>query len=146
MRRALAKVLWRDEPRAAISPVNVQPFLDKGFLYGFDQGGEMLGVELKTGRRVWESNEPLSSERPLRSGTAFIIKQEERFWMFNELGELIIAKLSPQGFEEIDRAKVIEPTNVAFGRKVVWSAPAWANRKVFLRNDNECICIDLAAK
>ena len=106
----------------------------------------MLGVELKTGRRVWQTNEPLSSKRPLRSGTAFIIKQDDRYWMFNELGELIIAKLSPRGFEEIDRAKVIEPTNVAFGRKVVWSAPAWSNRKVFLRNDNECVCIDLAAK
>lgn len=144
--RPAAKVLWRDEPRTAISPVNVQPFLDKDFLYGFDQSGKLLGVELQTGRRIWESTEPLSSKRPLSSGTAFIVKQEDRFWMFNELGELIIAKLTPQGFDEIDRAKVIEPTNNAFGRKVVWSAPAWANRKVFLRNDNECICIDLSAK
>ena len=62
------------------------------------------------------------------------------------MGELIIAKLSPQGYEELDRAKVIEPTNVAFGREVVWSAPAWANKRVFLRNDTECICVDLAAK
>ena len=36
-------------------------------------------------------------------------------------------------YEEIDRAKVIEPTNVAFGRDVVWSAPAFANRRVYLR-------------
>ncbi len=141
-----AKVLWRDEPRAAISPVNVQPFLDNGFLYGFDQSGTLLGVELRTGRRVWESNAPLSSKRPLRTGTAFIVKQDKRFWLFNELGELIIAKLTPEGYNEIDRAKVIEPTSVAFGRKVVWSAPAWANKKVFLRNDNECICVDLAAE
>lgn len=141
-----ASVLWRDEPKTAISPVNVQPFLENDFLYGFDQSGKFLGVELETGRRVWETNEPLSSKRPLRSGTAFIVKQGERFWLFNELGELIIAKLTPKGYEEIDRAKVIEPTNVASGRKVVWSAPAWANKKVFLRNDNECVCVDLAAE
>jgi outer membrane protein assembly factor BamB len=144
--RPSASVLWRDEPKAAISPVNVQPFLDNDFLYGFDQSGKLLGVELRTGRRVWESTEPLSSKRPLSSGTAFCVKQSERFWMFNELGELIIVKLSPEGYEEIDRAKVIEPSNVAFGRKVVWSAPAWANQKVFLRNDNECVCVDLAAE
>jgi outer membrane protein assembly factor BamB len=63
--------------------------------------------------------------------------------MFNELGELIIAKLTPEGYSEIDRAKVIQPSNVAMGRRVVWAAPAWANQKVFLRNDNECVCVDL---
>jgi outer membrane protein assembly factor BamB len=140
-----AEVLWRDEAKTAISPVNVQPIAEHGFLYGFDQNGMLYGVELKTGRRVWESTQPLSSKRPLGSGTAFIVKQGERFWMFNELGELVIAKLTPEGYSELDRAKVIEPTNVAFGRKVVWSAPAWANKKVFLRNDQECICVDVAA-
>ena len=66
--------------------------------------------------------------------------------MFNEHGELLIAKLSPAGYEEIDRVKVIEPSNVAFGRDVVWSPPAWANRHVYIRNDKECICVDLAAE
>jgi outer membrane protein assembly factor BamB len=141
-----ATVLWRDEPKTAISAVNVQPFLEHGLMYGFDQNGMLYGVELKTGERIWESTRPLSSKRPLRSGTAFIIKQGDRFWMFNELGELIITKLTPKGYEEIDRAKVIEPSNVASGRDIVWSAPAWANKKVFVRNDNECICVDLAAK
>ena len=140
-----ASALWRDEVKTAISPVNVQPFLQGETLYGFDQSGTLYAVELKTGKRLWGSNEPLSSKRPVGSGTAFIVKNGDRFWMFNELGELIIAKLSPQGYEEIDRAKVIEPSNVAFGRKVVWSAPAWANKRVYLRNDNECICVDLAA-
>jgi outer membrane protein assembly factor BamB len=140
-----ASVLWRDEQKTAISPVNVQPFLENDLLYGLDQDGSLYGVELKTGTRVWKSTEPLSSKRPPRSGTAFIIKQGDRFWMFNELGELIIAKMSPEGYTEIDRTKVIEPSNVAQGRNVVWSAPAWANKKVFIRNDNECICVDLAA-
>ena len=138
-----ATVLWRDEVKTAISPVNVQPFLEQDFLYGFDQNGKLYGVELKTGRRVWESTAPLDGKRPVNSGTAFIVKQGKRFWMFNELGELIIAKLTPEGYSEIDRAKVIQPSNVAMGRRVVWAAPAWANQKVFLRNDNECVCVDL---
>ncbi len=140
-----AKTLWRDKPKAAISPVNVQPFLENGTLYGLDQNGLLYGVEFATGKRLWQSWEPLKSERPLGSGTAFLVKNGERFWMFNELGELLITKLTPKGYEEIDRAKIIEPTNVAFGRDVVWSPPAWANRRVYLRNDKECLCIDLAA-
>jgi hypothetical protein len=46
----------------------------------------------------------------------------------------------------LDRAKVIEPTNTAFGRDVVWSMPAFANRHAYIRNDEECICVDLEAK
>ena len=65
---------------------------------------------------------------------------------FYEKGELIIAKLTAEGYEEIDRTKVIKPTNTAFGRDVVWSMPAFANKKVFIRNDDEIICLDLEKK
>ncbi|MCA9070841.1 MAG: pyrrolo-quinoline quinone, partial [Planctomycetaceae bacterium] len=143
--RPAAKTLWQDRPKTAISPVNVQPFLEEGTMYGFDQNGFLYGVELKTGKRLWQSGEPVKAERPLNSATAFLTKNGERFWMFNERGELLITKLSPQGYEEIDRVKVIEPTNVAFGRDVVWCPPAWANRRVYIRNDKECVCLDLAA-
>jgi hypothetical protein len=39
---------------------------------------------------------------------------------------------------------VIEPTGTAFGRKVVWCMPAFADKKLFVRNDKELICVDLA--
>ena len=139
-----AKTVWRDLPRAGIAAINVQPFVVGKTLYGFDQTGYLMAMEMATGKRIWQSTLPLSSERPKGSGTAFIIKNGEYFWMFNELGELMITKLSTKGYEEIDRVKVIKPTSIAFGRDVVWSPPAWANRKVYLRNDEECICIDLA--
>ena len=60
-------------------------------------------------------------------------------------GELILADLSPQGLTELDRAKVIAPTNVAMGRDEVWSMPAFANRHAYIRNDQQIICVDLAA-
>ena len=34
------------------------------------------------------------------------------------------AKISPSGFEEVSRARILEPTSVARGRDVVWSHPA----------------------
>jgi hypothetical protein len=74
-----------------------------------------------------------------------IVRQGKRCWLFTEAGELVIATLTPEGYHEIDRAKVIEPTNVASGRDIVWTMPAFANRKAFIRNDQECICVDLAA-
>jgi hypothetical protein len=29
---------------------------------------------------------------------------------------------------------------------VVWSHPAFANRRIYLRNDREMVCLDLSAK
>ena len=39
---------------------------------------------------------------------------------------------------------VIDATNNAFGREVAWCAPAYANKRMYVRNDKELICVDLA--
>ena len=143
-----AEVVWRNLTKKALSAVNVQPFLEGNVLYGFDQGGAMYAVELPSGERLWQSTGPLDGGRPKQVGTAFIVKEKtkkrNRFWFFNEQGELVIGNLSREGYQEYDRAKVIEPTHVASGRDVVWSMPAFANRHVYVRNDKECVCVDLS--
>ena len=55
-----------------------------------------------------------------------------------------MAKLSSAGYEELSRFHVLEPTQECFGRAVIWSHPAFANRSVYARNDNEIVCISLA--
>ena len=142
--RPAAEVVWQDKQKHGISPVNVQPFVDQGTLYGFDQSGWLYAVALPSGERLWQTSAPIG-KRAVQTGTAFIVKQADRYWMFNENGELLIAKLTPAAFQEVDRCQVIEPTNVAFGRDVVWCAPAFANKRMYVRNDKECICIDLSA-
>lgn len=139
-----AQVLWEELPKSAISPVNVQPIRVDGMVFGFDQSGMLYGMDLKSGDRVWGTATPLGSERPQGSGTAFIVRNGDNFWMFNELGELLITRLTPTGYTEIDRVRVIDQTNNAFGREVVWSMPAFANRRIYVRNDREIICLDVA--
>ena len=56
-------------------------------------------------------------------GNAFLVANGERFVLFNEQGELIIAKLSPQGYEEIDRATILDATNKLAGRPGRLDAP-----------------------
>jgi outer membrane protein assembly factor BamB len=140
-----AEIVWANKGQQAISPINVQPYTENGVLYGFDQKGTLRAVELAEGKRLWETSEPVS-ERPANSGTAFIVRHGDVRWMFNDSGDLVIAKITPEGFEELDRAHVIEPTNDAFNRRVVWCAPAFANKRAYIRNDEECICVDLAAE
>jgi len=119
-------------------------------MYAVDQPGALLGVDLKTGERVWKSYRPVAGvdeSRPINSGTAFLVKNEERFFLASETGHLIIARLSPKGYEEISRWKMLEPMGVAIGRedRVLWSHPAFANKCVYARNDQEIICVSLAA-
>ncbi len=67
-----------------------------------------------------------------------MVENGENIWMFNERGELLITRLSPQGFQEISRTKLLEPTKDQLNQRggVCWSHPAFANRTVlFARND-----------
>jgi outer membrane protein assembly factor BamB len=138
------EVVFRDKKNHGLSPVNVQPFIEKDVMYGFDGDGLLYAVELPSGKRLWESDRPLKEDRKFGSGSAFIVKNGDRFVLFNELGEILFCKFTPKEYEEIDRAKVIEPTSAAFGRKVVWCQPAFAGKRMFVRNDKEIICVDLA--
>ncbi len=141
-----ATEVWRGKKTNALFPVNMTPFIEDGHIFGVNNTGQMMGVKLETAERVWETTEPVTGKdsKPLNSATAFIVKNGERFFIFNEKGELVIAKLNPKGYEEIDRAKVVDPTNLAFGRSVVWSHPAFANKCMFVRNDKEIACVSLA--
>jgi outer membrane protein assembly factor BamB len=120
------------------------PYLEDGYIYGVCSFGQLRCLQLATGERVWETLAPTTvGDKPARWTTAFLVKHEERFFIYNETGDLIIARLTPKGYEEISRAHLLDPTNRAGGRDVHWSHPAFANGCVFVRNDREILCADL---
>lgn len=116
------------------------PVIIGNYIYGIDSYGEMRCLELASGNRIWED---LSAVKKDRWANIHFIQNENKTWMFNEHGELIISELSPKGFKEISRTKIIEPTKEQLPRGVTWSHPAFANKHVFVRNDNEMVCINL---
>ncbi|MEI6505678.1 MAG: PQQ-binding-like beta-propeller repeat protein [Planctomycetota bacterium] len=141
-------VVWRNKPKQGISAVNVQPIAADGLVYGFHESGELRAMRIPEGDFAWKGGGPLG-ERPPGSGTAFITKQGDtekgdRYFLFTETGDLVIARFTPTGYEELARAHLLEPTNVAFGREVVWCAPAYANKSIVVRNDTEIIRVSLA--
>jgi outer membrane protein assembly factor BamB len=137
-----AKQVWRNVAKKGISPVNVQPMAIGDVIYGMDQSGELIAFKVDTGDRLWETSGPVG-KRKEGSGTAFIVRAGELFYLFNELGELVLAKMSPTGYQELAREKIIDQTNNAFGRKVVWSQPAFANGCIYVRNDEKLVCVPL---
>lgn len=121
------------------------PYLKGKYAYGIDSYGELRCLDLRNGDRVWEN---LDVVPRARWATAHLTPHEDEVWIFNERGELIISDLSPKGYREISRAKLIKPTKVQLRKRggVCWSHPAYANGHVFARNDEELVCASLKAK
>jgi outer membrane protein assembly factor BamB len=143
-----AEVKWRRQGTSerntdALHCCISTPVILDGYIYGIDSYGEMRCLELETGERVWENNSVVNINR---WANVHLIQQGELTWMFNEHGELIISRLSPEGFEELSRARLIEPTTGQLNRGgigVTWTHPAFAGRHVYVRNDRELVCADL---
>ena len=159
-----AEVVWRSQAKGEqagqttdLSSIMPTPAIDGDFVYGVCSYGQLRCLEARTGKRVWETMQATrgkltpakvaAEETPAQSerwSNAFLTPHEGRYFLFNEQGDLIIAKLSPKGYEELDRTHLIDPTNTMAGRKVVWVPPAFANKCAFIRNDAEVICVGLA--
>ena len=122
--------------------------IDNGYLYGIDNDGQLRCLEAATGKLVWKTAS-LLKERAIY-GTAFFVRHGDRYFINNDRGELVVAKLSPKGFEEISRTTLIEPTHPYPRRRqmpnVLWSHAAYANRHIVIRNDNEIVRFSLASQ
>jgi len=66
--------------------------------------------------------------------------------LYTDQGDLVRAQLTPDGYREISRTHLIEPTGILFSNKFAWAAPAFANRNIFIRNDRELRCYSLAER
>ena len=126
----------------AIQSIISTPIIQDDYIYGVDSYGELRCLELETGNRVWED---LSAVPRARWSTIHFTPQGERVWMFNERGELLITKLSPNGLDVISRVQLISPTTIQLKRRggVCWSHPAYAYKHIFVRNDEELLCANL---
>lgn len=138
--------IWKGKAKHAVYCSNATPLFVGDHLYGADCGkGSLICIQASDGTRLWETMEATSGgDRRQSHGTAFLTQVGDLAYLFSETGDFIIVKLSPEKYIEVGRFHLIEPTNECFGRKVVWSYPAYANRAVFVRNDEEIACFDLS--
>ncbi len=145
-----SSVLWRrhgqnERLTDALHCVISTPVIDNGHIYGVCSYGELRCLDLKNGDRKWETF-AATSGKSARWGSAFITKNGDRYILFNEQGDLILADLTPKGYHEISRAHLLDPTGPAQRRDVVWVHPAFAHKNVYVRNDKELTSVSLAAE
>ncbi len=142
-----ARVLWRRKGRSerntdALHCLISTPRFDPHYIYGVDSYGALRCLNAANGDRLWQTYQPTGRAR---WSNAHLIAYGRYTYLFNEHGELIVARLTPEGYEERGRVKLIEPTEgVPYLRPVSWAHPAFADGKLYVRNDRLIRCYELA--
>ena len=154
--RPAARVLWQGEARVewpdqtdTLHALMSTPIVSGDYLYGVGSYGELRGIDATSGERLWKSEQMTVQKR---FGTAYIVRNGDRWFVTNDEGFLIIARFTPEGYEEIDRTLLLRPTTRTRGgasgrwddRAVLWAHPAFANRHVVARNDAEVVRLSLS--
>ncbi|MFO1095620.1 MAG: PQQ-binding-like beta-propeller repeat protein [Planctomycetaceae bacterium] len=143
---AKPKELWRGTGSTSVSTSHTGILIVDNTIFGCDDKGWLRAVDLPTGDRLWETLAATKLERPANYGTVFEVKNGDRWFLFADNGDLAVAEIDRNGYHEHGRFHVLEPTADAFGRAVVWSHPAFAQRCLFARNDKEIVCVSLESK
>ncbi len=151
-KRPAARVAWKGNAKSEIDTDKLHatlttPIIDGDFVYGICSYGQMRALDARTGERIWES-QAATVERA-RWASAQIVRHGDRVVITNDRGEIILARLTPAGYQEISRTPLIKPTTDPRGRRklgaVNWMHPAYANKHIYARNDEELIAVTLAA-
>lgn len=142
-----AKLLWKGSVRKSVHVATNAVVFDGDWIYGADfSAGALMCVNAATGDRKWKSTVPTTGQDMQKApshASAFLMKIDHRYLIFSETGHVISAELTPDGYKETGRFKAIEPTEEIWRRPVVWTYPAVADKKLFLRNDQEVVCYSL---
>lgn len=147
--RPAVSVHWKGKIKMSLSPSTMTPLIHDGIIFGCDNVlGALLAVRASDGKRLWQSYLPIrpSNVRPLRSGNCFVTRHEPsgRYLLFGEMGSLMIATMNADELLPHGQMQVLEPTQTAMGRAVIWSHPAYANKTAYIRNDKELVAVDLS--
>ncbi len=141
--------LWRGEPKNSVYSANSTPIFKGDVIFGtYCNEGSLMAIDAASGERLWKTFAPTQpgEERRVNHGTAFLTRIDgtDRYLLMSETGDLIMAELTRDGYQDLGRFHVLEPTAEAFGRDVVWSHPAYANQTAYIRNDRELVAVSLA--
>jgi len=151
-KKPAATMLWQGKSENEIETdtlhsVTATPAVVGDHIYGICSYGQFRCLLAKTGERLWESQ--AVTQEHARWAAGQIVRHGDRLFINNDRGELLIVKPSPQGYQEISRTHLIKPTTDPTNRRALvnvnWSHPAYANRRIYARNDEEIIAASLAA-
>ena len=141
-----AKVIWTDAK--TLRGVMAQPLYRDKHVYTIDRGFGLTCFDLATGKKLWDDDNTLTPKARNPHASIVWLNDSDRVLALNANGELVLARLTPKGYDELSRTKALN------GR--VWGHPAFAGRFMFAKTDggeswqkagqNELVCVDLVEK
>lgn len=140
-----AKVLWpesRTVSHRVLSNTSTG-VIHAGCVYSAKSRGELVCLDGSNGSLLWSTDQVT---KPKSGACVHLTKDGGSFLLYNDQGELITAELTRQGYHEKSRAFLLAPDQPFGGNKVNWSAPSFANGKVFVRNQKEFVCASVDSK
>lgn len=137
-----AELIWED--RQHLRGLMAQPLYKDGYVYLLDKSYGLTCFELATGKKMWDDGNTLTPRGRNPHVTTVWLEEQDRAIAFNSLGELVLCRLNPEGYHESSRTKILEPKGESDEKKLpTWSHPAYAENRVFVRDDTEIIAYEL---
>ena len=109
-----------------------QPLYRQGYVYLLDKSHGLVCFKLQTGEKVWDDANQMTPKDRNPHASMVWTGDTDRVLVLNADGELILARLTPEGYSEQSRTPIIEHT---------WAHPAFAGDCVFARSDTELVCV-----
>ena len=123
------ETVWRD--RDAMQNHWASSIHHEGYLYGMDgrheMGSNFRCIEFMTGKVMWTADKGL--------GRATFLMADGYLLAIGERGELALIEVTPKGYIERARARVI--------RAHIWTPPVLSQGLLYLRNEKTMKCFDL---
>ena len=128
-----------------------------GALYGFDlrepqakahrpSRGQFRCLDFDTGEQLWVTGDPKTrrssfelSEEEIRVpwiGHASVIVADGKLILMNDLGELILARVNREKYEQLGRVLVL-------GGELCWTQPSLHRKRLYIRNQSRAACLYL---
>ena len=127
-----ASLAWED--RRNLRSLMCQPLHRGDHGYLLDKRHGLTCFELSTGKKVWDDGNRMTPKGRNPQATMVWLGDTDRAVVLNSDGELLMVRLSPKGYQESSRTRVIGST---------WAHPAYAGGCVYVRNDDTIACIEV---
>jgi outer membrane protein assembly factor BamB len=134
-RPTAGELLW--EENRFLRGLMSQPLCRDGRVYLLDKRHGLICCDLKTGEKLWTDANKLTPRDRNPQVTMVWLGESRRILALNSTGQLVLASLHADRYEEHSRAQLVGPT---------WAHPAYSGRFIFARDDERIVCVDLTSK
>ena len=130
-----AEVLWENK---VMKNHHGGVVLDKGYIYGFSDGGGLTCQEFESGDRVWnESGQGIQKGAVhWADGMLYCVDEKE--------GSVFLAEATPDGYKEKGRFPMPKKTKLRDDNQgKVWAHPVVIGGRMYLRDQDLLFCFDV---